>query len=244
MTFLDSVIVLESGNRTSTPSEDVVHASGKQKAKRSETDGEYVLRPKIVAFELGDGSHEESMASRSENEWVNAVKSNFSSDCADRTLTGFGLSELELMARAKAQKLGPDSHVVPSDGRVRVPTVGFSGGLPGANVVQADYYPSLSAKFLLNDFFQHNPPTHLDATHQTTNFTADQIVQFASVLGLEVSLAKCGMLEDLLLKTNLIGRGGGGGKASSRSAFSSHAETSVGDLEIVWHHVLCIRCRP
>ena len=37
------------------------------------------------------------------------------------------------------------------------------------------------------------------------------------------------MLEDLLLKANLIVRGRGGGMASSRSAFSSRAGTSVGD---------------
>ena len=37
------------------------------------------------------------------------------------------------------------------------------------------------------------------------------------------------MLEDLLLKTNLIGRGRGGGMVSSRSVFSSRAGTSVGD---------------
>ena len=37
------------------------------------------------------------------------------------------------------------------------------------------------------------------------------------------------MLEDLLLKTDLIGRGGGGGKAPSRSAFSRGAGASVGD---------------
>ena len=46
---------------------------------------------------------------------------------------------------------------------------------------------------------------------------------------MEVSLASFGMLEDLLLKTNLIGRRGGGGRASSKSAFSSCAGTSVGD---------------
>ena len=42
------------------------------------------------------------------------------------------------------------------------------------------------------------------------------MIQFVRAVGLEVSLASFGMLEDLLLKTNLIGRGGGGGKASSR----------------------------
>ena len=127
--------------------------------------------------------------------------------------------------------MGPDSHVVSSDGMVRIPTVGSSIGPPDANAVRISYYPSQSAKSLLKDFFEQNPPIHLDATHQTTSFSADQMIEFARAVGLEVSLASFGMLEDLLLKANLIGRGGGGGggKASIRSALSSCAGTSVGD---------------
>ena len=112
---------------------------------------------------------------------------------------------------------------------VRVPTLGSSGGLPDANADRTKYYPSQSAKSLLKYFFELNPPTHLDATHQTTSFSADQMIQFARAEGLEVSLASFGMLEDLLLKSNLIGRRGGGGKASNKSTFSSCAGTSVGD---------------
>ena len=163
--FLEDVMNLESGNPTSTPSEDVVYASVRRKAKGSEAEGECALRPKIVAFEIGDGSDEENMAFRSEIRRVNAVKSCLNSDYADETLTEFGLSELEMMARAKAQELGPDSHVVSSDGMVRVPTVVSSGGLPDANAVRTKCYPSQSAKSLLKDFFEHNPPTHWDATH-------------------------------------------------------------------------------
>ena len=55
------------------------------------------------------------------------------------------------------------------------------------------------------------------------------MIQFARDVGLKVSLASFGMLEDLLFKANLVGRIGGGGKASSRSAFSSCAGTNVGD---------------
>ena len=55
------------------------------------------------------------------------------------------------------------------------------------------------------------------------------MIQFARAVGLEVSLASFGMLEDLLLKANLVGRGGGGGRTSSTSAFSSCAGTSIGD---------------
>ena len=80
VSFLDDVMNLQSGNRTSTPSKDVVYASGKRKSKGSEAEGECVLRPKIVAFEIEDGSDEESKAFRSEIGRVNAGKSCLSSD--------------------------------------------------------------------------------------------------------------------------------------------------------------------
>ena len=53
------------------------------------------------------------------------------------------------------------------------------------------------------------------------------MIQFARAVGLELSLASFQILEDLLLKTNILGSSGGGGKASSRSVFSSQAATSV-----------------
>ena len=232
---------LESGNRTLTPWKNVVDASGKRKAKGAEAAAECLLRPKIVAFEIWDGSDEESVAIRSEIGRVNAGKSLHSSDCADKTLTEFGLSELEMMAKAKAQALGPESHVVPSDGMVRDPTVSSSGESVDVGNVRTKDYPGQSAKSLLNDFCKHNPPTHLGAAHQTTSFSADQMIRFARFVRLEVSLASFGMLEDLFLKANLIGRGGGLGKASSKSMYSSRAGTSLVDM---WRRFLCILCRP
>ena len=229
LSFLDIVKDLESGNRTSTASNDVVYAGSKRRVKESETEAECVLRPKIVAFEIGDGSYEENMAFRSDIERVNAERSCLSSDGADRTVTEFSLSELDMTARAKTQELGPHSQMVSSNGKVRIPTVGSSGGLPDANAARTKYYPSQSAKSLLKHLFEHNPPTRLDATHQTTSSSADQMIRFARSVGLEVSLATFGMLEDLLLKANVIGRAGCGGRASSRSAFSTCAGTSIGD---------------
>ena len=227
--FLDIVMDLESGNWTSTPSKVLLYAGSKRRVKESETEAECVLRPRIAAFEIGDGNYEENMAFRSDIGRENAGRSCLSSDGADRTVTELGLSELEMMARAKAQELGPDSQVVSSDVMVQIPTVGSSGGLLDANAARTKYYPSQSAKSLLKDFFEHIPPARLDATHQKTSFSADQMIQFARAAGLEVSLASFGMLEDLLLKANVIGRAGGGGRASSRSAFSSCAGTSIGD---------------
>ena len=57
------------------------------------------------------------------------------------------------------------------------------------------------------------------------------MIQFARAVGSKVSLASFEMLEDLLSKTNLIGRGREGGKSSSRLMYSSRAGTSVGDSE-------------
>ena len=146
MTFLDNVMDLECGNRTLTPSKDVVHASAKRKAKESETEAECVLRPNVAAFKTGKGSVEENMAFQSEIERVNVGKSCLSSDCADTTLTEFGLSEFEMMARAKAQELGPDSQVVSSDGLVGLPTLGSSGIPPNVGAVRTNYYPCQSEK--------------------------------------------------------------------------------------------------
>ena len=53
VTFLDNIMDLESGNRTSTPSKDFVYASGKRKAEGFETEAECVLRPKLFRSKLG-----------------------------------------------------------------------------------------------------------------------------------------------------------------------------------------------
>ena len=135
MTFLDNAVDLNSGNRTSTPSKDAVRVSGKQKAIGSEVELKSVLNPKIVSFEIVEGSDEEDVTLRNEIGKVNAGKSCPGSDCPDETWTEFGLSELEMMARAKIGELGPDSNVVSSDGMVRVPTVSSSGGSPGDGAV-------------------------------------------------------------------------------------------------------------
>ena len=95
-----------------------------------------MLRPKIVVYEIRDGSDEENVASQSEVGRVNAGNSGLSSDCPEKTLTKIGLSDLEVMARAKAGELGPGSHVVTNDEMVRVPTVGSSGGLADVGAEQ------------------------------------------------------------------------------------------------------------
>ena len=157
-----------------------------------------MLRPKIFAFEIGDRSDEKNVALRSRIGRVNTGKSCLSGNYAEKTLTEIGLSELHRMARAKTGELGPGSCVVSSDGMVPVPTMVSSGVPPYVGAVRTKYYPSQSAISLLKAFFEHNSPTHLDATHQTTSFSADQVVKFARAVGLEFSSASFGMLEELL----------------------------------------------
>ena len=94
---------------------------------------------------------------------------------------------------------------------------------------RSKYYPSASARTLLKECFADNPPVQLHPHQQLTGMSSDQMIQFAKAIGLEVSLATFGMLEELLLRANLIGRCRGGRMASSRSVFSSRAGTSVGE---------------
>ena len=76
-----------------------------------------------------------------------------------------------------------------------------------------------------------NPPAHLDPSHPTTSFSADQMIQFAPAVGLEVSLASYSMLEDLLFKAR------GGSRVhhvmsrypAGQSPFPSVAGSSMGD---------------
>ena len=88
-----------------------------------------------------------------------------------------------------------------------------------------------------------NPPTHLDPSHARTRFSADQMIQFAPAVGLEVSLASYSMLEDLLLKA----RGGSGAHPmTSRYPTEGHHSRLLRNRQ--WPIVLLpgqlIRCLP
>ena len=49
--------------------------------------------------------------------------------------------------------------------------------------------------------FERRPPTVLDPGHTTISLSADQMIEFAKAVVLEVILATCGLLEELLLRT-------------------------------------------
>ena len=143
-----------------------------------------------------------------------------------------GFSTLEGIARRQADErfmstcMGGEG-----EGMVRVPPLDEMFGQEAVAKERTRYYPSQSAKTLLKECFEMNPPTHLDPSHPTTSFSADQLIQFARAVGLEVSLASYSMLEDLLLKAR------GGSRVHSvssrysagQSPFPSVAGSSMGD---------------
>ena len=139
---------------------------------------------------------------------------------------------MEAIAKKRAdERDGGLFELASSDGMVRVPRVESIVEEVKVGAEKSRYYPSQSAKSLLKKIFELNPPTHPDPSHPTTSFSADQMIQFAQAVGLEVFLASYGMLEALLLEA----RGGGGfqsvGSRHSigRSPFPSVAGSSWGN---------------
>ena len=151
---------------------------------------------------------------------------------SESCVTSGGFSTLEGIARRQAEErfvgVREDAE---GEGKVRVPPVDEVVGRDFSAKGRTKYYPSQSAKSLLKDCFELNTPTYLDPSHPTTSFSADQMIQFARAVGLEVSLASYSMLEDLLLKA----KGGSGAQAKTsrntagRSPFPSVAGSSMGD---------------
>ena len=70
---------------------------------------------------------------------------------------------------------------------------------------KAKFYPSQSAKTLLEDFFEINASPVLDLDHITNGFSANEMIQFARAVGLLFTLASYGLLEDLLLRARRTG---------------------------------------
>ena len=100
---------------------------------------------KDVASEIGDRGAEKSVAVPAGSWTVRGMNSCFSSGDLDRTLAEFGLSDLEAMARAKADEMGPCLNV--GSGGEFVPV----GSSTVPTIVEATWtksYSSQSAKSL------------------------------------------------------------------------------------------------
>ena len=139
--------------------------------------------------------------------------------------TDYGTSELESIARRRVGSL--------SGGRVfevaepDLPTVSRATVRPDLGVGRSKYYPSESARTLLKECFADNPPVQLDPHQQVTGMSSDQMIQFARAVGLEVSLATFGMLEDVLLKIGGKSGRSVGKKGSGQSASLGRSGSTV-----------------
>ena len=81
----------------------------------------------------------------------------------------------------------------------------------------------------MKECFADNPPVQLDPHQQVTGMSSDQLIQFAKAVGLEVSLATFGMLEDVLLKIGGKTGRNVGEKGSGRSVSLSRSGSTVMD---------------
>ena len=143
-----------------------------------------------------------------------------------------GFSTLEAIAKKRAdERDGGLFEMSSGDGVAHVPRVESIVEQKRVGTEKSRSFPSQSANSLLKDFFELNPPTHLDPSHPTTSISADQMIQFARVVGLEVSVASNGMLEDLLLKAGVGGgdRPVGSRHSIGRSPLPGVAGSSWGD---------------
>ena len=182
---------------------------------------------KAVVFDVASGSGTDGGVGLSKK-----GVSGPSEGVSESFVTSGGFSTLEGIARRQADEgFVGTSMGGEGKGMVRVPPLDEMFGQQAVAKEKTRYYPSQSAKILLKECFEMNPPTHLDPSHPTTSFIADEMIQFARAVGLEVSLASYSMLEDLLLKAR------GGSRVhpvSSRypagqSPFPSVAGSSMGD---------------
>ena len=83
----------------------------------------------------------------------------------DFTIGGF--SSLEAIAKKRADEgVGGLFELSSGDGMVRVPRVESIVEEERVGAEKSRYYPNQSAKSLLKDFFELNPPTHLDPSQQ------------------------------------------------------------------------------
>ena len=169
------------------------------RSKRSLCDvdfGVVVERPsKSVAFEFDD-SGGRLFSDRCTLVGVSDAGQSFQSSSRPGD-TYYGTSELESIARKRVGSLNGERvfEVAEPD----LPTVSGATVRPDLGLGRSKYYPSESARTLLKECFADNP-VQLDPHQQVPGISSDQMIQFARAVGLEVSLAFFGMLEDVLLK--------------------------------------------
>ena len=152
---------------------------------------------KSVAFEIDDAGGR-VFAERCTLVGVSDAGQSFPSS-SRRDDKDYGTSELESIARRRVGDVS-ERRVCEAAG-LDLPAVSGATVQPGLGAGRSKYYPSESVRTLFKECFADNPPVQLDTHQQLTGMSSDQMIQFARAIGLEVSLAPFGMLEDVLLKT-------------------------------------------
>ena len=139
--------------------------------------------------------------------------------------TDYGTSELESIARRRVGDLrgGRVFEAAETD----LPAVSGATVQPGLGAGRSKCYLSESARTLLKECFADNPPVQLDPHQQVTGMSLDQMIQFARAIGLKVSSATFGMMEDVLLKIGGKTGRNVGEKGSGQSASLSRSDSTV-----------------
>ena len=151
---------------------------------------------KAVMFDVASGSGTNGgvdLSRRNPTNTRGGVPENFETSAGFSFLAG--IAQCQADRSCAGARMGDEG-----EGTVRIPPVDEMFVQEATPKKRTKYYPSQSAKSSLKDYFELNPPTHPDPNHPTKSFSADQMIQFARAVGLEVSLAFYSMLEDLLLK--------------------------------------------
>ena len=167
---------------------------------------------KAVMFDVASGR-----GTVGDGELPRGNATNASEDVPESFATSGGFSTLESIARQQAVARVVGARIdEEGEGMVSIPPVDECFGQEVIQKERTKYYPSQSAKSLLNDCFELNLPTHLGPNHPTTSSNADQMIQFARAVGFKVSSPSYSMLADLLLKAR-------GGNGAYPVTSSSHA---------------------
>ena len=175
---------LGSATVTSTPKRAVWHIYSKRRSSVLKGSDEPVC--KAVLFDVASGSGTVGGAGLSKGNDTNTGEG-----VPESFVTSGGFSALEVIAQRQADEQFVDARVGSvGDGMVRIPSVDEMLGQEAAAKERTRYYPSHLAKILLKEYFKLNPPTHLDPSHATTSFSADEMIQCARAVGLEVAYAR------------------------------------------------------
>ena len=178
---------------------------------------------KSVAFQFDDAVGRLS-SGRCESVGVSDAGQSFPSSSRPDD-TDYGTSELEFIARKRVDDVS--GRRVREAAGLNVPGSSGTTVQHCLSIGRSKFYPSESARTLLKGCFADNPPVQLDPHQQMTGMRSDQAIQFARAVGLEVSLATFGMLEDVLLKIGGMTRRNVGDKGSGLSPSFSRAGSTV-----------------